>query len=289
MADAEDRCASQSGIPSRFMVPTSIEDRRQHDEFALGEIDRLRGLPDQREADGGQRVDGAGRQSGNQRFAISSAMAGAAPENRLTLVPAALVREGRWIAKWESEAARRAWRLRAVRGLNAAAIGRYGLIIGRVTLITCLPAIDHLAEEALAVDVAVRLDDGWSIRMPGSIGRRDGCAAQGLGHALLVEAASCFSVRPLDHERRPYSPSGRYGRRRRAEAFAWNLACRIPGRPAPAHRWRDRHGRARRWRRRRQARSPSEPSRCRLADQRRGRCPAGLAARRKRALSSSLR
>ena len=39
---------------------------RQHDELALGEVDRLRGLPDQREADRSQRIDRARGDAGNE-------------------------------------------------------------------------------------------------------------------------------------------------------------------------------------------------------------------------------
>ena len=39
------------------------EEGRQHDELALGEVDRLGGLPEQREADGGERVDRSRRQA----------------------------------------------------------------------------------------------------------------------------------------------------------------------------------------------------------------------------------
>lgn len=42
------------------------QERRQHHELALREIDGLRGLPQQREADRNQRVDGAGGQSCDQ-------------------------------------------------------------------------------------------------------------------------------------------------------------------------------------------------------------------------------
>src|SRR5215475_3466704 len=44
------------------------EERRQHDELALGEVDRLRGLPQQREPDRHQRVDGAGGEARNQEL-----------------------------------------------------------------------------------------------------------------------------------------------------------------------------------------------------------------------------
>ena len=44
------------------------EEGRQHDELALGEVDRLRGLPQQGEADGDEGVDRPGRQSGHQEL-----------------------------------------------------------------------------------------------------------------------------------------------------------------------------------------------------------------------------
>ena len=60
------RTASQNGAPS--IHRRENEKRRQHDEFALGEIDRLRRLPQQRKADGDQRIDRAGRQTGHQKL-----------------------------------------------------------------------------------------------------------------------------------------------------------------------------------------------------------------------------
>jgi len=44
------------------------EERRQHDELALGEVDRLGGLPEQREADRDERVDAAGREAGDEEL-----------------------------------------------------------------------------------------------------------------------------------------------------------------------------------------------------------------------------
>ena len=44
------------------------EEGRQHHELALGEIDGLRGLPEQREADRRQRVDRAGGEAGNHQL-----------------------------------------------------------------------------------------------------------------------------------------------------------------------------------------------------------------------------
>ena len=53
--------ASQNGAPE--IHRRQDEERRQHDEFALGEIDRLRRLPQQREADRDQGVDRPGREA----------------------------------------------------------------------------------------------------------------------------------------------------------------------------------------------------------------------------------
>src|SRR6267142_283230 len=44
------------------------EEGGQHDEFALREVDRLRRLPQQHEADGDQRVDAACRQAGESEL-----------------------------------------------------------------------------------------------------------------------------------------------------------------------------------------------------------------------------
>ena len=44
------------------------EEGRQHHEFALREIDRLRGLPQQRKSDRRQRIDRAGGQAGDQQL-----------------------------------------------------------------------------------------------------------------------------------------------------------------------------------------------------------------------------
>jgi len=44
------------------------EECRQHDELALSEIDRLRCLPEQREADRNQGIDCTGREAGHQKL-----------------------------------------------------------------------------------------------------------------------------------------------------------------------------------------------------------------------------
>ncbi len=44
------------------------EERRQHDEFALGEIDCLRCLPQESEPDGDQSVDRSRRKTGHQKL-----------------------------------------------------------------------------------------------------------------------------------------------------------------------------------------------------------------------------
>src|SRR5215475_14323202 len=44
------------------------EKRRQHDELALGKVDGLRRLPDQREADGDEGIDRTGREPGYQKL-----------------------------------------------------------------------------------------------------------------------------------------------------------------------------------------------------------------------------
>ena len=62
--------SDQGGEPERRskIHRRQHEEGRQHDKFALGEIDGLRRLPQQREADGDQRIDRAGRQPGNQKL-----------------------------------------------------------------------------------------------------------------------------------------------------------------------------------------------------------------------------
>ena len=65
-----ERDADQNGEPERRAEIHRLKDeeRRQHDEFALGEIDRLRGLPQQRKADGDQGVDRPGREARHQKL-----------------------------------------------------------------------------------------------------------------------------------------------------------------------------------------------------------------------------
>jgi hypothetical protein len=44
------------------------EERRDHHELALGEVDRLRGLPEQHEADRDERVDAPGREARDEEL-----------------------------------------------------------------------------------------------------------------------------------------------------------------------------------------------------------------------------
>ena len=70
------RIKTDSAIPIKIDKPErraeihrfQDEEGRQHDEFALGEIDRLRRLPQQRKADGDKSVDRPGRNSGYQQL-----------------------------------------------------------------------------------------------------------------------------------------------------------------------------------------------------------------------------
>ena len=64
---------SRAAAPARTAAPNHFiadqrEEGRQHDELALREIDGLRGLPEQREADRRQRIDRAGGQAGDQQL-----------------------------------------------------------------------------------------------------------------------------------------------------------------------------------------------------------------------------
>ena len=59
--------ATQNGAPS-MPIAGQHEERRQHDELALGEVDGLRGLPQQREADRDQRVDRPGRKPRDEKL-----------------------------------------------------------------------------------------------------------------------------------------------------------------------------------------------------------------------------
>jgi len=64
--DDRDDAGEQDREPERQAeVAGADEDEkaRQHDELALREVDRLRRLPEQREADRDQRVDRAGREA----------------------------------------------------------------------------------------------------------------------------------------------------------------------------------------------------------------------------------
>ena len=68
--DHRQRNADQTGQPERRAPIHRRQDekRRQHDEFALGEIDRLRRLPQQRESDRNQGIDRPGREAGYQEL-----------------------------------------------------------------------------------------------------------------------------------------------------------------------------------------------------------------------------
>ena len=63
--DADQRCEPEG---STEVHGGQNKERRQHDELALGEIDCLRGLPQEREADRNQGVDCAGSESRNQKL-----------------------------------------------------------------------------------------------------------------------------------------------------------------------------------------------------------------------------
>src|SRR5690349_14706994 len=62
--------ADQDGEPERRAEIHRLENEkcRHHDKLALGEIDRLRGLPKQREADRHQGVDRPGREAGHHEL-----------------------------------------------------------------------------------------------------------------------------------------------------------------------------------------------------------------------------
>ena len=79
-----DRGPERAGRNSRA---DQHEERRQHDEFALGEIDGLRRLPEQREADRHQRVDRAGGEPGYHQLQASAI--GPAPGRRTRRRPTA--------------------------------------------------------------------------------------------------------------------------------------------------------------------------------------------------------
>ena len=68
--DERQRDADQRRQPKRRaeIHRRQDEESRQHDEFALGEIDRLRRLPQQRESDGDESVDRSRRKAGNQKL-----------------------------------------------------------------------------------------------------------------------------------------------------------------------------------------------------------------------------
>ena len=72
-AEEEDseRDRKQDGKTERQVEPLHSgkrEEGGQHDKFALGEIDALRRLPEQREANRRKGVDGAGGQAGDQQL-----------------------------------------------------------------------------------------------------------------------------------------------------------------------------------------------------------------------------
>src|SRR3989441_8859590 len=54
--------------PSKYRQEQHHRECRKHDELALGEVDRVRRLPQQHEADGGHRVDRADRDAGHQEL-----------------------------------------------------------------------------------------------------------------------------------------------------------------------------------------------------------------------------
>ena len=59
---------TQVGKPDHWLVlaEDDHDHRRQDDELTVGEVDRPGGLPEQREADGGEGEDRSGRQTGER-------------------------------------------------------------------------------------------------------------------------------------------------------------------------------------------------------------------------------
>src|SRR5262249_5337976 len=115
------------------------EEGRQHDELALGEIDGLRGLPQEREADGGERVDASGRKPGNQQLEDVG-------HHRFGLSRRPL-----------------SWRQRPT--LSDLSLG-YLPIFGRILVIFCLPPTTSARK--LMRSTSPVLSQLVSIRMPGS-------------------------------------------------------------------------------------------------------------------------
>src|SRR4029077_16202009 len=133
------------------------EERRQHDELALGEIDRLRCLPEQREPDGNQRINCTGREAGYQKL-----------------------NEG---SHWRRPLAS-ARRSRRAEEINERSVAEL-----RKGFDDFLLAVDNLTQKADPVYVAV-LVPGCFHQNAGLVLGRDGDAVRGLRKSLAVELAN---------------------------------------------------------------------------------------------------
>ena len=147
------------------------EERRQHDELALREVDRLRGLPQQREADRDQRVDAAGREPRDEELEKSAIVCSPSSEE-LSAAASSGSTSG---------------------GPPTRSRGSTALIFGSsARVIICLP-LTTSAMKLIAIDVALRVPRRLH-QDAGLVRRRDRHAVQRGGRRAFLSNLPIFLV-----------------------------------------------------------------------------------------------
>ncbi len=194
------------------------------DELALREVDGLRGLPQQREADRHQRIDR--RRSPGPRSGVGGSRSLRCSAAKARAIPASAGRQRRSAARDRYCGLTVGVKPPSTppsRGDHEADAGRgspsHLFSFGNVSVMTCLPSMTSPRKRD-AVDLAFvvpgRLDQDAGHVLSGVMVM----PCSGRGDRLAVELAEPWSAARLDHVGARCSPSRRYGR-------AWTCSLRL--------------------------------------------------------------